>query len=90
MKQFFIDMWYSLKYNLDDIFIIFKFALVIVILIIIMGVGVNYLCEKECSSKSSMMNLNHKYGFVMGCLVEVEPNKWYPIESVHYIERKTK
>ena len=40
----------------------------------------------SCGSKAKMMSMNHDYSFFNGCMVEVQKNKWRPIETLRETE----
>lgn len=38
----------------------------------------------QCESKTSGMGFENRWGPVMGCQIEVNPNQWIPLESYYF------
>ena len=34
-----------------------------------------------CRIKAGAMQMNYKFGFIAGCMIEPEPGKWVPLEN---------
>ena len=55
-----------------------------VLLIIALSVGSFYLNKVGCFSKASDMGFNVNYSYFGGCKIEVEENKWIPLDSYYF------
>lgn len=58
---------------------------VIIVMIIIFAANF-YLDRVACFSKSADMGFNANYSYFGGCRIEVEDNKWIPLESYYFKE----
>ncbi len=50
-------------------------------------VGCYYFYDSfVCGAKTNDMGFNSRWSIVSGCLIEVEQNKWIPLESYYFKE----
>jgi hypothetical protein len=58
--------------------------------VIVSMIGVPaYFSEKAtCKERAEKMQMRRDFGLFLGCMVEYQPGKWLPIESIHATEIK--
>lgn len=65
-------------------------SMILVIVIFVGGLIIvsNVIGESSCRQVSSIMNIDYDYTIMIGCMIEIEDNKWIPLESYYYKEEK--
>lgn len=69
------------SYDWDLIKLVGGFILIIVV---IFG-GVFWMSRVECIKTASLMEMNYEWKVLGGCFIEVEPEKWIPLDSYRWI-----
>lgn len=61
--------------------------MVLIILVTLIGIplGVLKVRTYQCKLRTQDMNVVYRYRPMTGCMVQVEDNKWIPIESFDYL-----
>ena len=77
----------KVRYFLEDNIYLQVFLLIVVSAVFVFGTTF-LLAEKSCSESSSQMRVNYSYSFWTSCMIEIEPDKWIPLDSYYYKEEK--
>uniref|UniRef100_A0A6M3K974 Uncharacterized protein n=1 Tax=viral metagenome TaxID=1070528 RepID=A0A6M3K974_9ZZZZ len=67
-----------------------KGAIVMILIAIALTFGTFYgtfmLAKYECQVKSAQMEVDSRWRVIGGCFIEIEADKWIPIESYYFKE----
>lgn len=77
-----LDDWF---HDYRDVFIL---VIALALLIGMALYGSLELNKKICSVKAEQMQMESHWGFWEGCMIEVQPGKWIPLDSYYYKEEK--
>lgn len=56
-----------------------------VLCLVVVAVGADYITNRiSCETKTAQIGFDHRYTFWGGCLIEVRPGQWIPLESYYF------
>lgn len=76
---------------MKDLLEILAFLALGVLLTLACGVGLAFtVAAPTCHASTASMNIESRWGLLEGCLVEVEPGNWIPLENYQYVEAEVR
>ena len=42
------------------------------------------MAYSSCGKRANIMGMKYSYGVLSGCMIEVRPNQWIPIDSYYF------
>jgi hypothetical protein len=53
----------------------------------IVSIGFMLILPKwECENKASKMGFNYTFQWIGGCMIEIKPDQWIPIDNYRWME----
>lgn len=71
------DFWYDYGELIMGI-------LIIVAIVVASIIGVTKFDEAKCIAKTEGIGFPHRWSWIGGCLIEVNPDQWIPLESYYF------
>ncbi len=71
------------NYFLDNPEVVVLLLIIVALLVCIVG-GSIAMDTATCSAKTADIGFNHQWSFWGGCLIEVQPGQWIPLENYYF------
>lgn len=72
-----------------DIRFMLSLTLAFVVICVLIFCGAAYFLDRpSCEAKTAEINMESRWSFFGGCQVEVEPDRWIPLDNWYYTENK--
>lgn len=69
--------------NEDKVFYVFVVLVIVALFVAIFGIAY-FMGAKTCSAQTQNIGFESKYGFFSGCMIEIEPEIWIPLDNYRF------